>query len=284
MKARTTLLGTGGPRPDPNRQGSAVAIRVGDECLLFDAGRGVTTQLVRAGIQPQHVNPIFITHLHFDHIGNLGDLLLTAWNNGRTQPLLVYGPKGSKKIVNGLLDTIYAPDISFRLTEAELTKHKLADIRKMVQVQEVRPGLVHKEASWKVSTDYVEHGHGLGITRDEWTCLGYRIEIGEQVITISGDTVDCPGIRRLAQDADLLIMCSYLAESEIDTPETALIANHILASPSAAGRIASEAGVGRLVLTHIREKSDSLLQTMVNDSAHYFSGKVTIGQDLMSFD
>lgn len=284
MKTRTTLLGTGGPRPDPNRQGSAVAVQVSDECLLFDAGRGVTTQLVRAGIQPQHVNPIFITHLHFDHIGNLGDLLLTSWNNGRTQPLLVYGPKGIKKIVNCLLDTIYAPDISFRLTEAELTQHKLADIRKMIQVHEVSHGLVHEEACWKVSADYVNHGHGLGITRDEWICLGYRIEIGEQVITISGDTVDCPGIRRLAQDADLLIMCSYLAESEIDNPEATLIANHILASPSAAGRIASEAGVGRLVLTHIREKSDSLLQTMVNDSARLFSGEVTIGQDLMSFD
>jgi ribonuclease Z len=287
LKARTTLLGTGGPRPDPNRHGSAVAIQIGSDCLLFDAGRGVTTQLVRAGIQPQCVRTIFITHFHFDHIGNLGELLLTAWNNGRSQPLLVFGPKGIRKIINNLLDTIYASDISFRMTEAALTQDSLVDIRELIKVREIEPdgpGPVHEEPGWQVYAGHVDHGHSLGISRDAWVCLGYRIEIGGNVITISGDTVDCPGIRRLAQGADLLIMCSYLAESEINSPAAALIADHILASPSAAGRIAAHAGVKRLVLTHIREKSGNLQQTMVDDSARFFSGEVIVGQDLMHFD
>ncbi len=73
------LLGTGSPNPLPERQGAAVLLSCEHEHLLFDAGRGVTTQLVRSGVFPQALNAIFITHHNYDHIGNLGDLLLTAW-------------------------------------------------------------------------------------------------------------------------------------------------------------------------------------------------------------
>jgi len=55
------LLGTGGPKPDPNRQGPSLAVRIGRTFLLFDTGRGVTTQLTRAGISLQNINHLFIT-------------------------------------------------------------------------------------------------------------------------------------------------------------------------------------------------------------------------------
>ena len=143
---------------------------------------------------------------------------------------------------------------------------------------------MHDGATWKVYCEQVDHGHGLGISHDDWVCLGYRIEIGAKVIVISGDTVDCADIMKLACGADLLVMCSYLAESEINSPDTALIARHILASPATAGKIAAQAGVKRLVLTHIREKSDLLLQSMVDDSARFFSGDVMVGKDLMHYE
>lgn len=58
---RITLLGTGTPTLNQNRKGSSLLIEVGNEKLLFDAGRCVTTQLLNAGIQAQKVNPIFVT-------------------------------------------------------------------------------------------------------------------------------------------------------------------------------------------------------------------------------
>jgi ribonuclease BN (tRNA processing enzyme) len=63
-----------------------------------------------------------------------------------------------------------------------------------------------------------------------------------------------------------------------------LIVTHILASPSIAGRIAAQASVRRLVLTHIREKSDILLQTMINDAAFYFAGEINVAQDLLQIE
>ena len=77
---KIVLLGTGGPRPDPKRNASTTLIRLGGENILFDAGRGVVNQLVRAGVPLDAVNPVFITHHHFDHIGDLYDVALaTCW-------------------------------------------------------------------------------------------------------------------------------------------------------------------------------------------------------------
>ena len=112
---RITLLGTGTPTLDQNRKGSSLLIEVGNEKLLFDAGRSVTTQLLNACIQPQNVNPIFITHHHFDHIGNLGELLLTMWHNERTSRIDIFGPNGTPEIVAALLGQVFKRDIAFTL-------------------------------------------------------------------------------------------------------------------------------------------------------------------------
>ena len=80
---KLTLLGTGGPLPDPDRHGPAAILQIGNKYLLFDAGRGVVRQIVRAGIPLERVNPVFITHHHYDHIGDLADVILTSWLQGR---------------------------------------------------------------------------------------------------------------------------------------------------------------------------------------------------------
>src|SRR5262245_39346525 len=100
------LLGTGSPAPLPERQGSMVLLSQGGQHILVDAGRGATTQLVRAGVAPQDLNALLITHHHYDHIGNLGDLLLTAWHGGAAS-LPVVGPPGTGAIVDALLGQVY---------------------------------------------------------------------------------------------------------------------------------------------------------------------------------
>jgi len=275
------LLGTGGPRPDPHRQGPGLAVQIDSTCLLFDAGRGAATQLVRAGMSVRELDAIFVTHHHFDHIGNLGDVILSGWNLGREKPLPIYGPEGTESIVNALLKDVYRNDIAFREREAELSGVALADIRKIAITRDVKPGPVFSDKGIEVFCEFVRHGHGLGIPQENWKCLAYRVEAKGRRVTISGDAVDCKGLKTLAKNTDALVMCCYLSKKEMATNEGGLIGKHILACAPQVGKIASEAGAKQLILTHIREKSDESMTDVVDEISADFDGEIIAGKDLM---
>ena len=277
---RIVLLGTGTPILDPNRQQSALLIDLSGKKLLFDAGRGVTSQMARAGIQPQHIDAVFITHHHYDHISGLGEFLLTAWNNGRETPLNIYGPSGTAEIVAALLGQVYSRDIAFAL----FTEEGTADIRDLVQVVEITSGWTWETSEWTVHTEYVDHGNSLGLSREQWPCLGYRLEAEDKVIALSGDTVACAGLDRLAQGADVLIQCCYRAESEITTPALERQARHVIASSGQVGKIAARNKVKKLVLTHIRPKSEALMHSLVEDVRKDYSSELIVGEDLMAIE
>jgi ribonuclease Z len=271
------LLGTGTPVLDAAREHSALLIRVAGESLLFDAGRGVTSNMARLGDLPQKLGAIFITHHHFDHIGGLGELLMTAWHNGRVTPLDVFGPPGTAAIIDALLGTVFARDIAFALAADPGTPH----IRDVVRVTEIGPGWDDNRGGWRVSSAQVEHGHALGISQADFPCLGYRLECEGRVIAISGDTVDCPGLDQIARDADVLVQCCYLAEAEITTPAFERMARDVIASSRQAGRIAARNRVGRLVLTHFRPKSPELMKSILGDIRREYDGEAILGEDLM---
>ena len=278
---RVILLGTGGPKPDPNRQGPSLAVQVDDAYLLFDAGRGVATQLGRAGIPVTDVGPVFITHHHFDHIGNLGDMILSSWNLGRKTSLSIYGPQGTEAIVKALLNEVYKSDIAFRQKEAQASGVALADISKIVNTKDVNPGLVFADQRTKVYCEFVDHGHGLGILQEDWKCLAYRIEAEGKSVTISGDAVDCQGLDSLAKNTDALVMCCYLSKKEMADREGDLTGNHILACTPQAAKIASKAKAKKLILTHIREKNNDLMKDLADEIKADFDGEIFVGRDLM---
>jgi ribonuclease BN (tRNA processing enzyme) len=274
---RITLLGTGTPIPEPNRQGSALLVEEGDVKLLFDAGRGVTTQLAKIGIEPQQIDLVFITHHHHDHIGNLGEFLLASWHNGRETPLDVYGPPGTADIVDALLGQVYARDIAFAL----FTVKDVTDIRELVRVHDIAPGLVCEGDRWSVLAAYVDHGNSLGLSQEEWPCLGYRLEAEEKVVAISGDAMACDGLNSLAREAGVLIQCCYLAEDEITNRAFRRLARHVIASSQQVGSIAKHNNVKKLVLTHIRPKPEAMMQALVEDIRMGYDGDVLLGEDLM---
>ncbi len=78
-----------------------------------------------------------------------------------------------------------------------------------------------------------------------------------------------------------MIMCCYLAGEEINDHDTSLISEHVLMSSLDAGKVAAMAGVDKLVLVHIREKSQELLQSMVTDIEKDYDGEIIIGEDLL---
>src|SRR5688500_19041388 len=170
-----TLLGTGTPAPLPHRMGPATLVTIGEQRLLFDAGRGVTTQLVRAGVALERLGSIFLTHHNYDHIGNLGDLLLTAWHAGHPPPLRVIGPEGTDAIVDALLTMVYAREIAFTTQLARATGDPVQSIANLLTTEIVAPNDVVDGRGWRVRAAAVEHGARLGLSYAEWPCLGYRV-------------------------------------------------------------------------------------------------------------
>ena len=277
---KVVLLGTGGPRPDPDRMGPSTLVSVGSENVIIDAGRGVATRLVQAGIPITEYGFVFITHHHFDHTAGLADLLFAAWNKARNKTIQVFGPRGTKRMVENLFKA-YERDIWYRLSETELTVEKLVDLRKMVEVKDVDPGLVYLGEEWMVAAEYVDHGHGLGLEREDWPCLAYRITEGENSVVITGDAVYSEKLVNFAADASALVMCCYYAGDEINDHDTQLIAKYVLMSSPEAGKVASKAKVHKMALVHIREKPQELLDAMLEEIKKDYSGEVIVGEDLL---
>ncbi len=281
---RITLLGTGGPRPDPDRQGPATLVQAGGVDLLVDAGRGVATQLARVGLRPGDLDAVLVTHHHFDHIGGLGDLLMAAWNEGRTRPLPVVGPPGTVEIVEALTDRVYAHDIAYRIAEEAILGNRIDHPRAILRVRDVVTG------TWSIgdatiTSGEVEHGQtALDLSPDEWIAIGYRIEAGGRAATISGDAVAGKDLGMLAAGVDVLVMCSYLAPEEVRSEADRLLVDHVLAGAEQAAAVATDANARRLVLTHIRQKTPDRLERMLDAAGRVFPGEVVAGEDLLTIE
>src|SRR6266478_2032987 len=105
---RTILLGSGWPPLNPRRRAPPTLVVVGDaDGFLVDAGSGVGVQLVQAGAPPYDWPPVFITHHHSDHTIDLAHLIITRWIVGQNAPFEVYGPAGTARQIDKLLDYMH---------------------------------------------------------------------------------------------------------------------------------------------------------------------------------
>ncbi|MEO8202491.1 MAG: MBL fold metallo-hydrolase [Betaproteobacteria bacterium] len=279
MKLHT--LGTGGPRPDPERNSACHVLEAAGRHLMFDVGRGAIQRIAQKSLPFAAIGPLFVSHHHVDHIGELSNYLITSWLAGRREPLRIYGPPGTAGIVDVLMKSVYDRDIAFR-TEGETAFGPFVG----AEVTEVRAGPVAEGEGWKVSCEEMEHGHGLPFGKAflaRWTCLAYRVEAEGRVFSFSGDAVMCDPLIRIATGADLHLQCCYMAASEMTTGHFKGVGKYTLACSDTAGRIAARAGARRLVLTHFRQTTPALIEDMRADIARDFSGPAEFSRDLDEF-
>lgn len=247
QKSRTTvvMLGSGTPIPDPDRSGPSVAIVVDSTAYLFDAGAGVMRRAAAAsrdgvpGLRAPQVGHVFLTHLHSDHTMGLNDVIFTPWIQGRVLPLELYGPPGTKRLVNGILDGNYE-DIQERLNSAGGP----AKEGWKANVHEIAEGEVFKDARITVRAFEVPHS--------AWKhAFGYRIKTPDKVIVISGDARMNPAIARECNGCDVLVHEVYSNSGFLTIPK-ARQPYHAQAHTSATqlGAIATAARPKLLVLYH----------------------------------
>ena len=204
---RVTLLGTGSPAPVMRRFGPAVLVQAGGRNLLIDSGRGVTQRLMQLGLKLGEIEPLFITHLHSDHIVGIPDLWLTGWLEAgyaqRKGPFRVRGPAGTQNLMDGLVQA-FDWDIKARIADQNLDPANLKP-----EVTEIRQGVVYDQAGVKVTAFDVDHGELLK------PAFGYRIDYAGRSVTISGDTRFSENLIKHATGTDLLIHQVAAARAEL---------------------------------------------------------------------
>ena len=258
------LLGTGNPQPQIERFSAGILVEAGARKMLFDSGRGGTIRLAQLGIAPGEVNPLFLTHLHSDHVVGIPDLWLTGWIRGRENPLHVFGPEGTEEMMRHL-EQAYKADIRIRLSSGTRSSKGVA-----VLARDIKEGVVYEEDGVKVTAFKVAHGPAN-------PAFGYRIDYAGRSVVLSGDTGPSENLIRFAQGVDLLI-------HEVSLPGTGPGAGGSThTTPEDAGTIFTRLKPRLAVYSHIIPPSAPAERFMVGTRKTY-TGPLEMGEDLMSIE
>jgi ribonuclease Z len=267
------LLGTGTPIPDADRAGPSTLVTAGDggvEQVLIDAGRGCVMRLAAAGSFPVQLRGVLITHLHSDHLTDLNDLITTQWvMTNEPTPLRIWGPPGIGRYVDHIL-TALAPDIGYRIAH-----HDDLTWEPMVEVSEVGPGDVFTVGAMNVTVHETEHA-------PVEPTVGYRIEHDGKIAAIAGDTIPCPGLDELVENADVYVQTVIRDDivKLLPVPRMQDILDYH-SSVTQAARTAARGGVKTLLLTHYvpAPRADQYGEWTAIAAAH-FNGEIIMGDDL----
>jgi ribonuclease BN (tRNA processing enzyme) len=278
---RLAILGSGGgPGPGRMRKMTSHAMLSNGAAYVLDCGLGVTDYFAQTGIPFGAVNSIFITHHHADHNIEYGPFLIVGWIQGMKQSVRAYGPPPLKDMTENFLRA-YGTTIDFWAEDFKMTPLG------MIEVGEVAAaGPVMQDANVKVSAIIVDHPPVK-------PALAYRFDFHDRSIVFSGDTAPLEAVARLAKGADVLV------HEAMDVPAVegyvrALLAArpqdfdafmaHMKAGHTPledVGRIAAEAGVKTLVLSHLTPALENISdETWRAPVAKSFKGEIVVARDL----
>ena len=305
---KITFLGTGSGAPSRTRNVSSIALQLAQRAALwlFDCGEGTQHQILRTPLRLSQLERIFLTHLHGDHLfGLMGLLASRSLQGSNATPVTLYGPPGLAEYVHCSLQASWTR-LGFPL-----------------QVETVEPGEVYADEGVRVVAGPLEHriptfGYAV-IERErpgrfdvqQAQALGIppgplygALKRGETVTlpdgrTIHGaalvgparpgrklvycaDTIYTPQAVALARGADVLIHEATFAHTELQRAEEALHATATMAA-----RVAHEAGVGLLILTHISPRYESGSRSRLDEllaEAQAIFPNTCLAHDLWSYE
>ena len=285
---RVTFLGTAASRPTVGRNVSGIALQREGDLMLFDCGEGTQRQMMRFATG-FGVSDIFVTHLHADHFIGIIGLLRTMTLQGRQELLNIFGPPRSGATLKEAAH-LGVERIGFPLGIRELEPGEVVPFGEYevaaFPVDHPTPALGYalKEHP-RLGRFDVEQARALGVPegplfgrlhRGEAVQVGGRLVRPEEVVgaprpgrlvAYSGDTRPCLGTLEAARGADLLIHESTFGEDDADRAyET------FHSTARGAALLAKEAGVSRLILTHISARYAENPGPLVAEARQHFQG------------
>lgn len=244
-----TILGSGTHFPDPAKRSAGYLFQNGKDLALFDFGYGTLLRLAEFKVRYQDIGHIFFTHLHEDHYLDFLPFLNTlylqvaSWGLSR-RTLRLYGPRGFKKKLEGILDAVgfsYAPHV--KLIFQELTRSRI------------------KASNTVIMSHPVHHA-------DSISALCYRIQGRKGDLAYTGDLdYDEKIIPFLKGVKTLVIECGF--------PELMKRSGHLI--PSEAGALAEQACARQVILTHRYPPCDT--ENIMAQCRREYRGKIIVARD-----
>jgi len=312
MSTELVLLGTAGaPLPVAGRGGTASAVVVDGRVFVIDCGRGAPSAFADAGLDFRHLDAVFLTHLHADHVGDLPGMLLYGWGvrgdgDRALAPIRVYGPSRPQMLPSdgGLASqTIICPQQPAPGT-TDLVAHILAgyayhlnvmpldarmpDAGALVRAADIVvtprtrdaaavPVLVCEDADVRITAVAVTHGHAV-------PALAYRFDTADGSVAFSGDTTVNEDLIGLAQGADVLVHqvadLDFLAGHGFAGADLDRMAR-LHTDVTQVGGVAERARVGELILHHyLPAEPDAITEAdWAQRASQGFGGTTTAGRD-----
>ena len=269
------FLGTSASAPSARRGLSAAIVKHDEYRFLVDCGEGTQRQILKSGAGFKRLNRILITHGHLDHILGLGGLLSTFLRWEAIDELDIFGGRSA---LDRIHDLLYGVVLRGNQPPMPLTLH------------EIKPGVFFEADDFTVTAFSVTHkgpdclgyifetkarrpflaekADELGVPfgperRDLVTGKSITLPNGKTVrpddvlgpwqsgtkLVVVGDTGRTDNLIEHCRDADALVIESTYLDSEA---EMANQFSHLTAKKAA--ELAQEAGVKKLILTHLSRR------------------------------
>jgi ribonuclease Z len=295
-----TFLGTGAATPTIDRNVAGLAVHREGETLLFDCGEGNQRQMMRYGVGFAF-REIYFTHYHADHMLGVTGLLRTMGLQDRSAPVTLYGPKGAQRVLGAAVNLgiernkfpveiveIQAGDRLAR-DEYELvvfeTEHR-ADTVGYALVEQLRLGRFDPDKARAMGIPegplWGQLHKGKTVTLPDGRMVGPAELVGPprpgRTLVYSGDTRPNLSVIEASRGADLLVHEATFGSDEL---ERARETGHSTAAEAA--RVALEAGVRRLILTHISSRYTRDAAELLAEARGVFPETV-IARDGMTVD
>jgi len=244
-----TVVGSGTGVPSLRRGSPGYGVRAGGRLVFLDLGPGVLRAMLRYGLNFSEIDVLALTHLHPDHVGDLVPFLFaTRYSLGytRKEPFQLLAARGFSEFY-GHLQKAFG-----QWVEPPPGLMQIRELDPAGPEEVVLEGLVIKSAP-------TNHTDGS---------LAYRVEAEGRALVYSGDTDESDSLVELARGADLIVL-------ECANPFK--VPGHL--TPTAAGRLAAQAGVPRLVLSHFYPACDEVDVAAL--AAAEFPGEIIRAEDGM---
>ena len=255
------ILGSGGPGASSGRASAGYLVWIdGVGRILVDAGGGIKQRFHASGADLGDVGLLALSHFHPDHSAEVPALL---WPGGGG--LRVAGPSGSAAFpsLNDWLDGLFGPFGVFRVLGGRLDLDAVT-----VDVGTGEPAEVWRDGDVRV--------RGIGVPHADVPAVGYRVDVGDVSVGFSSDQNGSdPTFVELVRDVDVLVV--HLGRAEASTGRGV----DLHASPSVWGALAADAGVGRVVASHVSTSSPQVLADSLEYLRAAYGGPITVAEDLL---